>query len=398
MGAVASAVAPAHARDVSASTFPRLSRGVNFHHLLNWPEMDGAGARASYRWPPFAGPSFQISDNELALLKRIGFDFIRVTADPGILTTASDQRFEFLAAHIRALIERLFSTGFKAVLDLHPVGLNPDYAPLRLVEDSRSETFQAYCRMAGRLAGALAGLPAENFALELMNEPWLSTPPQQARWPQMLHELHARARDAAPNLPLVLTGPDWSSAEALTKLDPSPYRDSNVLYTFHYYDPHAYTHQGVERDENEFVAGLHWPVSPDNAREALQAALGRAEDRPGFALRKKQDVRKSLNAFIASAHDAARVKAAFAAVAEWAQANHISRERILLGEFGCVSESHGVPTPDRLDWLTAIRRTAEEFQFPWAFWAYKGYGHMALVEQDRMDWAAIEALGLRHDQ
>ncbi len=389
---------PACAKNDLGLKFPRLSRGINLHHLLNWPEVDGDGTRISYRWPPFSGPSYQLADSELALIRSIGFDFLRITADPGILIMASGERFEFLVAYVKRLLDRLFAAGFNVVLDLHPVAVNPDFAPLRLVEDRRAERFQSYCRMVRRLAAALSTLPAEKFALELMNEPWLSTQPQQARWPQMLEELHACAREAAPNLPLVLTGPDWSSAAALTYLDPSPYRNSNVLYTFHYYDPHAYTHQGVEGDENELVAGLHWPASVENAQEALQGALARAEERPGFGLRQKRDVKKSLNDFIAASHDMARMRDAFAAVAAWSDAHFIPRERIFLGEFGCVSESHGVMIPNRLAWLTAVRKIAETFQFPWAFWAYKGYGRMALVEQGRIDWPTVEALGLRHDE
>lgn len=392
MAATWPTAAPAAAAPVGS--FPRLSHGVNLHQLLNWPEITEGGRDRAYVWPPFAQPSYSIRDSELAQLRAIGFDFLRVTADPGILISSTGDRGAFLLEHIRRVVTRLLGAGFKVVLDLHPVAANPPYAPVRVVE--RSPTFEAYCDMTGRVAGALADLPLDRFALELMNEPWLSSAAQQARWPKMLVALHDHARRAAPDLPLVLTGADWSSARALASLDPAPFRDSNVLYTFHYYDPHSFTHQGVEGDENAPVAGLGWPVSAAGAAEALQAALRRAEDAPGFGLQKRQELARAFQKLAREPHGAGRIEADFDSVANWAQANAIPIERIFLGEFGCVSKAHEVATPNRLEWLSAVRKAAEARRIPWALWAYKGYGGMGLVGDHGVDWPVIAALGLRH--
>jgi hypothetical protein len=56
---------------------------------------------------------------------------------------------------------------------------------------------------------------------------------------------------------------------------------------------------------------------------------------------------------------------------------------VLLGEFGCVLASRGRPTGEgRLRWLSTVRRAAEARSFGWAYWAFKGYGGMELVDQE----------------
>lgn len=60
-------------------------------------------------------------------------------------------------------------------------------------------------------------MPRERIAFELMNEPWLRRGAESERWPAMLAELHDRAREAAPGLPLILTDAVWSDRLPLMK-------------------------------------------------------------------------------------------------------------------------------------------------------------------------------------
>ncbi len=72
--------------------YPKLRRGMNFHHLLNWPEVKENGARLDYVWPPFAAPAYELHDAELARLRMLGFDFLRVTAAPSIFIVSPGAR------------------------------------------------------------------------------------------------------------------------------------------------------------------------------------------------------------------------------------------------------------------------------------------------------------------
>jgi endoglucanase len=386
----------------SLSIYPRFARGINFHHLLNWPNVQKLdNGKVNYVWPPFADEKFKVSDSELAKLKRVGFDSIRLTADPSIFAEADGDRRRVLDRLVQDTISRLLGAGFKVVFDLHPVAVNPDYAPAKLIADSSAPVFMSYARLVEHMAGVLKDMPYDKVVFELMNEPWIARDSDFPRWQAMQQELHSRARAAAPNLPLLLTGALWSNIRALISLDVHPFKDSNVLYTFHYYDPHTFTHQSVRGDDAEYIVDLTWPPQNDNINKVLQDALTRiANDQKldeNTKRQKQSRTRKLLSDYRIANHTADQIKADFASVEQWAVRNSVSRDRIVLGEFGCVATSNDLKVLQaRSAWLRAVRTTAEEFGFPWAFWAYKGWGGMSLMDTrgTQLDEGVLETLGL----
>ena len=54
-------------------------------------------------------------------------------------------------------------------------------------------------------------------------------------------------------------------------LEPLP--DTNVIYVFHFYEPHIFTHQGATWGAYywRWVKGLHYPSSPENAAQVAAA-------------------------------------------------------------------------------------------------------------------------------
>lgn len=394
-------IAPVLAQEPAPTgTYPRLARGLNFHHLLNWPEVERSGDRIDYVWPPFGAASYRLRDDELARLARLGFDFIRLTVDPSIFLASDQDRRAQLFVLARERLNRILDAGLKVIFDLHPVSVNPSYAPLKLVEGRSTPTFRAYVELVEQAAGALRDLPHDKFAFELMNEPWLARADEIARWPDMQAELHDRARAAAPNLPLILTGAMWSDLSALMKLDVTRYRDSNVIYTFHYYDPHTYTHQGYERDDTRYIGGLAWPVDASNVENVRVQSLQRVAQDPKTNEKVKEDfaakTNRLLDSYAADSRGPERIRAVFGALAHWIGSKKIAPNRILLGEFGALSVSNGIPALGRLEWIRTVRTAAEEFGFPWAFWAYKGYGNFALADASgtRFDEEVLTALGM----
>jgi hypothetical protein len=370
--------------------------------MLNWPEVIARGAEVDYVWPAFAAAKFAIRDEELAELRATGFDFVRLTADPAILIATEGPRCDELSEHYLAVVERLLDRGFNVVFDLHPVAENPRFGPKALVDADQPEIFVAHLRLVGRVARSLTRFPIDRIALELMNEPELPNAGDAPRWQGMLEALHAQARVAAPDLALVLGGIEWNSAYGLLRLDTAPFAGSNVIYTFHYYDPHTFTHQGVGNDSTRYLDGLVWPADSDNVREVRARALARAAaaqkqgatDAPFLAKRTGQ----LLDEYLRAALGPARIQRDFDAVAKWADLRGLARDRILLGEFGCVVAGNGAPVGEpRLRWLQTVRSAAEREGFGWSYWAYKGYGGMELAPEDGAPHVdVIVALGLQH--
>lgn len=382
-----------------AQPCPRLRRGISFHHLLNWPDVEGEGASLRYVWPPFAGAGHEIGAAELTALQRTGFDFVRLTVDPSIFIAATERQRPDLERHAQGVVARLIEAGFAVVFDLHPVGVNPAYRPEALVDPAAPAPFAAYADMVGRVAGMLRGFAPDRLALELFNEPWIDDLAKTKRWQAMLERLHARARQSDPLRPLVLNGLQWDSLQGLLALDTRPFRGSNVLYTFHYYDPHAFTHQGVQGD-TRWLGGLAWPADDDNARTVLDTAVAAIEGdgtlSPEAKTEARDQTRRYIDTQLSSRPGPARVAEDFGAVSRWAAKQGVAPERIFLGEFGCVAASGGRPLgAARSNWLRTVRQASETAGFGWAYWAYKGFGGMQLVGEDGgFDAGTLAALGL----
>ncbi|WP_426032192.1 glycoside hydrolase family 5 protein [Caulobacter sp. DWP3-1-3b2] len=378
---------------------PPLRRGMNFHHVLNWPEMSAPG---NYVWPPFTGASFQTSDGELAALKAKGFDFLRLTLDPAILMASAPLLRDQLIDIVLGRAQRFIHAGFSVVVDLHPVAQNPRFAPGQLMSDG--DAFKAYSRMTQALAKALARLDPMKVALELFNEPPLWRPEGQVHWRAMQAGLHDVARQAAGDaLPIVLTGADWSSYRALLSLDVDRYRNSNVYYTFHYYEPHIFTHQGVQKEQERYVENLVWPPAPAQRTSAVQKAKLLIDRDSGLSpdgkLAASLTTERLLNSYFDGGSDAEGVEAVFARIGDWARARRIASSRVLLGEFGAALQpgASAEVGASRLAWLRAVRSAAELNGFPWAYWAYRGKGGMSLATEGsaaEIDTGVLKALGL----
>ena len=72
------AAAPAAAATRDEAPF---RRGASVHNMLNWATVTADGVH--YAWPPFQGAQRDVPDVLIDHLYEAGFDFIRLTVDPG---------------------------------------------------------------------------------------------------------------------------------------------------------------------------------------------------------------------------------------------------------------------------------------------------------------------------
>ena len=90
---------------VTAEAALPLHRGVAIHEWLNWAPLAEDG---SYRWPPYRSVADWLSasrpapdwpkGNQFARIRAMGFDFVRLSVDPGpLLATSGDRRRQALA-------------------------------------------------------------------------------------------------------------------------------------------------------------------------------------------------------------------------------------------------------------------------------------------------------------
>ena len=216
-------------QDVAATKdIPCFHRGVAIHNMMNWAAVEPSDPNR-YVFPAFVGPNYETSDALLRNVAAAGFDFVRLTIDPGPFLQFTGSKREALDQHLKGAVERLLRTGFSVLVDFHPVNQVPKYAPEKLVQAEDDPLFIAYAGVIRRTAHLLATLHTNRVALELMNEPQYGwDPATTARWQRLLEHLHREARAEAPDLLLVLSGARGGDIKGLLALNPEPFAEPVV--------------------------------------------------------------------------------------------------------------------------------------------------------------------------
>lgn len=311
----------------------------------------------------------------LRLLRSFGFAHVRLPLRPERLS----RRFASPAAIGRALdearlaVDLLLGADYAVMIDLHP---GPRHESLLRLDPAAG--LSAAGEAWGRLARALSSVEPTRVLLELLNEP----PIAAGLWRDHAPALARAVRSEAPRHTIVLGPTGFQRVEALAAMAPLP--DPNVVYAIHYYDPMAFTHQGLDwapADPLSRLAGVPFPSGPGDERIVrLRAEL----DRAGEA-----EASRALAEAYAMPWTAARIGAALGLAADWSRRHG---RPVIVNEFGVLR--HRAAAQDRCAWLRAVRMAAEANGLGWTHWDYAdGFGLATRTESGEVpDPATIEAL------
>mgnify|MGYP001404501413 CR=1 FL=1 len=387
--------APARAADAGTE----FRRGIGISHVMAWAAIE-PGRAWKFVFPPFAEVSAAQFAGELQTLRRTGFDSVRLAVDPGPFLQFQGSHRDVLDRMLIDRVKLILAAGLSVVVDFHPSDMHPDYTAQALTAGLQTSLFQSYLRMLQSTAALLGQFHTRRVALELMNEP----PIEPALWQPMLEAAYAAARDGSSTLLLVLEGGDEASAPALMTMRTAPFAgDPAVLYSFHYYEPYQFTHQGASWNPARYLADVPYPARARPLDDSLTAtaasiaATDLSEPRKSLAYR---DAQARLEDYRASGFDAGTIANGFEQIAHWAQSRGIPADRVMLGEFGArktALQLNGGRARERARWFHDVSQAAEAKGFGWAVWAYRGGGGFALAQSDTSDEIEpdiAEALGL----
>lgn len=342
-------------RGVAASRLARLARGVNLSHWLWLPR--GADAEA------FIGPA------DMALLRGAGMTHVRLPVEPDVLWDASAHALRPRGvASLRRAIGLALEADLAVVVDPHPnASAWVEFGP-----GGEAGEFTAFWR---DLAKELSGTDAERVFLEVMNEPHGLKP---GAWAAAQRGLIAAIRAGAPRHTIIATGDDWSNIAGLQGLEIGV--TPNLVVTFHFYEPHTFTHQGATWGWPGWrhVRGLTYPADRERAGELAGAIT---DDAARDAVR--QYAKEGWNDRVI----ASRVKVA----SEWARTRGVA---LYCGEFGAYRE--GCDAASRERWLRDVTAALGAERIGWAMWDYAGgFALTRGVPGARaLDGATARALGL----
>ncbi|MBS1706340.1 MAG: cellulase family glycosylhydrolase [Armatimonadetes bacterium] len=297
-------------------------------------------------------------------LKKLGVKMIRLCVAPPVIYDQGKVRPEAMTL-VDAGIKRLMKDGFTVAWDLHDngqIGLDkPGYDPSQFIDFWKI------------LATRYKGKFEAQLAFELVNEPvFMQNAPT---W----YEIQQKAVDAIraidPQRTIVVTSTGWSGVDAFAKMP--KVKGSNLIYTFHCYDPFFFTHQGAEwvGEYPQKLKHVPFPADP----EAVDAIIDDNEEK----------YRDALFGYGKEGYDNAYLLKRIETAVQVGKKYDVP---VWLGEFGAYPKV--AKATDRARWFQGMKAAIDHFKLPAAIWGYDdALGLGRKMEDGKLD---LDLVVLRH--
>lgn len=329
------------AQTVAQQRADRMGLGMNLSYLDNWWN----GTKEKH-FSDFAKPEEAAKrEKMLADIAKSGFKTVRL---PICFSAWMELKRPYNWDNPKALemadsfVKWALANNLNVIIDLHHTefdGSIPDAAnPERIVN--------LWLRIAERYQNT----DPERVFFELRNEPH-DISAEAWRW--QAEQIIKYVREIAPKHTLIVGFHDWNGRQAM--LDSKPFEDKNIIYTFHYYDPFLFTHQGATWagvGGIEEIKFLPFPANgekiktPDKAKGQWTESLIRSYREDSKAEKMFKDLK---------------------AAKDWAVKNKVP---IFVGEFGSLGKFAG--EEDRCRHAEAVYTAFGKLQIPNAWWEWDG--------------------------
>ena len=284
-----------------------------------------------------------ITEADFEKIAALGFDHVRIPIDYNVIQNPDGTMRPDGLGRIDAALALCDKYGLKAVLDLHKT---PGYsfdAGEKEAGFFESESYQErFYWIWETLAEWFAGM-SDRVAFELLNE--VTEARFLPAWKHISRECVRRIRFFAPDTIILLGSYNWNSARTVPELD-APY-DDKMVYNFHFYEPHVFTHQGA-----------YWMPELQNTR-CSYADCGASE--------------QWFEDFLAPAIEKAKKENC----------------ELYCGEFGVIDV---VPPEEAVKWFRDLHKVFERHGIAHAVWSWKQMD-FGLIDE-RMDGVRDELLKL----
>jgi len=309
---------------------------------------------------------------DIALIKSMGFDHVRLVINPQPMFVHGQA--DRLPADYLAFLDRgvkmILDQGLAVVIDMHPEG---DFKHKLATDADFVQNFEDFWRA---LARHYSNLNPDYVFFEILNEP---EDTDRYRWYGVEAKLASAIREGAPQHTIIAAGANWSADDELVFLE--PLRDPNVIYNFHFYEPHTFTHQGATWGLPwwHYVHGLAYPSN----RESAEKAAALVPD----AMNRLPVLRYGMEHW-----NADRIDMEIGQAAAWGKKWNVP---LVCNEFG-VYRPNADPK-DRAAWIRDVRTALEKYGIGWTMWEYDSTFGVVTTENGKKvpDPVTLTALGLK---
>jgi endoglucanase len=305
-----------------------------------------------------------ITETDIQRIAEWGFDHIRLPIDYPVLE--DDALPGIYKASGFNLIEKCIdwcqNNGLRLVLDLHKA---PGYSFTNTLETDSAGTnslfldpamqsrfINFWVEFARRYKGQLKDL----LVFELLNEMVL---PDSAPWNGLAQKTIDRIRAIDPERLIIIGGNRYNAPDELVNIAVEP--DSNLLYTFHSYEPMVITHQLAPwvRPLRKFKRSVDYPGIAEGLAEFLEA---NPEYKPEYERSARGEINKAL------------LQTALQPALDFTTS---TGQPTYCGEFGVIDRA---PLQTRINWTRDIIAIMKSHDIGYAYWSYKAMD-FGLVDQ-----------------
>jgi len=211
---------------------------------------------------------------------------------------------------------------------------------------------------------------------EILNEPHGIT---ASNWNSVQNATVSAIRAIDANRIIVVGGVDFNSYNTLNQISVSS--DKKLIYTFHFYDPFLFTHQGASwvGPSLEQLSDIPFPYD-ENKMPVLPAVFNGTWIQSAYNDYKTQGTESKVNELIEIANTFRKTR----------------KVTVWCGEFGVFIPNS--PNDERTNWYRIVRQKLEADSIAWTIWDYQGgFGLYKKNTKERFDYdlnlPVVNALG-----
>lgn len=315
-----------------------IKRGVNLSHWLSQSEVRGE-ERAKH-----------IDEGDIKRLKEFGFDHVRIPIDEEQFWDEEGNKLPEAWQLLTSTLDNCQKHDLRAIVDLHIIrshyfnAVNEGQANTLFTDSVAQEQL---IDMWKQLSDSLNRYPTSLVAYEFMNEPVADDPDQ---WNQLIAKVHKALRGLEPERTLVIGSNLWQSVGTFKDLK-VPENDSNLILSFHYYEPFVLTHYtawwtpvGKYTGKVEYPGAMISKEEFDNQPDSIKGQIERYtqewnKDTLKVQIQDAIDVAKKYNL------------------------------QLICGEWGYFEKS---PKEQSLRWAKDMITVFDEDNLAWDLWCYDG--------------------------
>ncbi len=202
-----------------------------------------------------------IDDSDLQFIQDHGFTHIRLSIAPKYIydgdgTSHINTR---MLPFIDQAIQKILQHNLAVIVDIHDSDTDRTFENVQ--DQAKFIVFWT------NLASHYSTYDQNKVFFELLNEPVFENKTQQ--WLDLQNKLISAIRRVDNQHTIIATGASWGGIDGLLQVTPST--DRNIIYSFHYYEPMAFTHQGAEWTGPDLIpiANLQYPYNQENCNSIL---------------------------------------------------------------------------------------------------------------------------------